>query len=79
MATTAYIMIETNIGMVKDVAKSLRAVPGVGDVDVVIGPYDIIATISADDMNSVSDLLATEVHKINGVTRTFTCMSLNRV
>ena len=78
MATTAYIMIETNIGMVKDVAKSLRAVPGVGDVDVVIGPYDIIATISADDMNSVSDLLASEVHKINGVTRTFTCMSLNR-
>ena len=78
MATTAYIMIETNIGMVKDVAKSLRDVPGVGEVDVVIGPYDIIATISADDMNSVSDLLASEVNKINGVTRTFTCMSLNR-
>lgn len=78
MATTAYIMIETNIGMVKDVASSLRAVPGVGDVDVVIGPYDIIATISAPDMNSVSDLLASHVHKIRGVTRTFTCMSLNR-
>jgi len=28
-------------------------------------------------MNSVSDLLAGEIHKINGVTRTFTCMSLN--
>ena len=78
MATTAYIMIETNIGMVKDVANSLRAVRGVGEVDVVIGPYDIIATISAPDMNSVSELLASEVHKINGVTRTFTCMSLNR-
>ncbi|MCH8308995.1 MAG: Lrp/AsnC ligand binding domain-containing protein [Chloroflexi bacterium] len=78
MATTAYIMIETNIGMVKDVAKSLRAVPGVGEVDVVIGPYDIIATITAPDMNGVSDLLASQVHKINGVNRTFTCMSLNR-
>ena len=78
MATTAYIMIETNIGMVKNVAKSLRAVPGVGEVDVVIGLYDIIATISGSDMNSVSDLLASEIHKINGVTRTFTCMSLNR-
>ena len=70
MATTAYIMIETNIGMVKDVANTLRA------VDVVIGPYDIIAKVTAD-MNSVSDLLAGEIHKINGVTRTFTCMSLN--
>ena len=78
MATTAYIMIETNIGMVKDVAKSLRAVPGVGEVDVVIGPYDIIATITAPDMNGVSDLLASQVHKINSVNRTFTCMSLNR-
>ena len=76
MATTAYIMIETNIGMVKDVANSLRAVPGVSVVDVVIGPYDIIAKVTAD-MNSVSDLLAGEIHKINGVTRTFTCMSLN--
>ena len=78
MATTAYIMIETNIGMVKDVANALRAVPGVGEVDVVIGPYDIIATISAPDMNGVSDLLASQVHKIEGVARTFTCMSLNR-
>mgnify|MGYP002806119767 CR=1 FL=1 len=37
MATTAYIMIETNIGMVKDVANSLRAVPGVSEVDVSLG------------------------------------------
>jgi len=43
---------------------------------VVIGPYDIIAKVTAD-MNSVSELLADEIHKINGVTRTFTCMSLN--
>ena len=78
MATTAYIMIETHIGMVKDVANSLRAVPGIGDVDVVIGPYDIIATITASDMNGVSDLLASKVHKIEGVNRTLTCMSLNR-
>ena len=78
MATTAYIMIETNIGMVKDVANSLRAVPGIGDVDVVIGPYDIIATITAPDMNGVSDLLASQIHKINGVNRTLTCISLNR-
>ena len=78
MATTAYIMIETNIGMLKDVADALRSVPGIGEVDVVIGPYDIIATISAPDMNGVSELLASRVHKINGVTRTFTCMALNR-
>ena len=76
MATTAYIMIETNIGMVKDVANSLRVVPGVSEVDVVIGPYDIIAKVTAD-MNSVSELFADDIHKINGVTRTFTCMSLN--
>ena len=78
MATTAYIMIETHIGMVKDVANSLRAVPGIGDVDVLIGPYDIIATITASDMNGVGNLLASKVHKIEGVNRTLTCMSLNR-
>ena len=46
MATTAYIMIEASVGKVSDVASALRSVPGVTMVDVVIGPYDIIATVS---------------------------------
>ena len=78
MATTAYIMIEANVGKVGDVASELRSVPGVVMVDVVIGPYDIIATVSAEDMNTVSEVLANRVHKIRGVKRTLTCISLQR-
>jgi DNA-binding Lrp family transcriptional regulator len=78
MATTAYIMIEAGVGKVGDVAAELRSVPGVTMVDVVIGPYDIIATVSADDMNAVSEVLANQVHKIKGVNRTLTCISLQR-
>jgi DNA-binding Lrp family transcriptional regulator len=44
----------------------------------VIGPYDVIATVSASDMNAVSEILASQVHKIKGVARTLTCISLNR-
>lgn len=78
MATTAYIMIEAGVGKVGEVAAELRSLNGVTMVDVVIGPYDIIATVSADDMNSVSEVLSKRVHKIKGVTRTLTCISLQR-
>jgi DNA-binding Lrp family transcriptional regulator len=78
MSTTAYIMIETSVGKVNDVATTLRSTPGVTTVDIVIGPYDIIATVSAADMNAVSEVLANHVHKVKGVARTLTCISLNR-
>jgi DNA-binding Lrp family transcriptional regulator len=78
MSTTAYIMIETSVGKVNDVAATLRSTPGVTTVDIVIGPYDIIATVSAADMNAVSEVLANHVHKVKGVARTLTCISLNR-
>ena len=42
------------------------------------GQYDVIATVSASDMNAVSEILASQVHKIKGVARTLTCISLNR-
>ena len=78
MSTTAYIMIETSVGKVNEVAATLRSTAGVTTVDIVIGPYDVIATVSASDMNAVSEILASQVHKIKGVARTLTCISLNR-
>ena len=76
MTTKAYILIETAVGKSRDVSSSLRALPGIKTVDPVTGPYDIIAVVSAPDLNSVGDLVTSKIHVINGIVRTVTCLSV---
>ena len=45
MATRAYLLVETAVGKTRDVANTLQGLEGIESVDVVTGPYDIIATI----------------------------------
>ena len=47
MATRAYILIETSIGKSQDVVNTLEGIKEVNMLDVVTGPYDIIAVIEA--------------------------------
>ena len=76
MATKAYILIETSVGKSREVSSELRGLSGVDTVDPVTGPYDIIAVVSAPDLNAVGDLVTRQVHTINGIVRTVTCLSV---
>ena len=77
MATKAYVLIETAVGKTRDVMGALTGVAGVAAVDAVTGPYDIIAVISANDLNSVGEIVTDKVHTIGGVNRTVTCLSVS--
>lgn len=74
MNTKAYILIETSVGESEDVSTALRQLPGVDTVDTVTGPYDIIAVVSANDLNAVGQIVTREVHTVTGIVRTVTCM-----
>ena len=76
MATKAYLLIETAVGKTRDVANTLSGLPGITTVDVVTGPYDIIATASAGDVNSVGRLVTDHIHPIPGIIKTVTCLSI---
>ena len=76
MPTKAYILIETSVGKSRDVAEALRTLNGVITVDAVTGPYDIITVVGAPDLNAVGDLVTSQIHTINGITRTVTCLSV---
>lgn len=76
MATKAYILIETSVGKSREVAGKLHNLHGVQTVDTVTGPYDIIAIVEAKDLNAVGDLVTSQVHTINGIVRTVTCLSV---
>ncbi len=79
MPTKAYILIETAVGKSRDVAYALRSLTGIDTVDAVTGPYDIIAIVAAPDLNAVGDLVTSQIHTINGIVRTVTCLSVGSV
>jgi DNA-binding Lrp family transcriptional regulator len=76
MATRAYLLVETAVGKTRDVAATLQGLEGIESVDVVTGPYDIIALISGDDMTVVGNLVTGHIHTVTGVVRTVTCVAV---
>ena len=76
MSTRAYLLVETAVGKTRDVANTLQSLEGIETVDVVTGPYDIIAMISAEDMTVVGNLVTGHIHTVPGVVRTVTCVAV---
>ena len=76
MGTKAFILIETAVGKTREVADTLKGVGGMQSVDVVTGPYDVIAVIDATDINTMGSLVTEKIHTISGVVRTVTCVAV---
>ncbi len=76
MTTQAVILIEIAVGKTKEVAESLKGVPGIQSTFLVTGPYDVIAVIEAPDMRGIGNLVEEKIHSLSGVTRTVTCVAM---
>jgi DNA-binding Lrp family transcriptional regulator len=76
MTTKAYVLIETKVGMAKQVVDTLRKLSGVLSVDSVSGPYDAIAIVQADNLNDIGALIVGKVQTAGGISRTITCLIL---
>ena len=76
MATRAYLLVETAVGKTREVAGTLAGLEGIESVDVVTGPYDIIAVINTSDMAVVGNLVTGHIHTVPGVVRTVTCVAV---
>lgn len=76
MQAKAYVLIEAEAGYVGSVIASLKELPGVTDADAVTGPYDIILVVEADDNRTVGRLMMNNVHNVQGVKRTVTCLTI---
>ena len=76
MVAKAYVLIETEGGQSKRIIDLLGKMKGVKAVDIVTGPYDIIAVVEEDSLNEVGDLITGKIHPISGVSRTVTCLAI---
>ena len=77
MATKAFVLIETAVGKTREVVEAMKSVSGVASVDAVTGPYDIIAVLEADDLNTIGEMVTSKVHTVGSVVRTVTCLSVS--
>ena len=75
---SAYVLIETEVGKVAHVAQALTKLDGVQLAEDLAGPYDVIATLQAPNLDELGRLVVSRIHVLDGVTRTVTCMVLHR-
>ena len=78
MTARAFVLIETEVGRTKEIVAALQdqRTQEIKSVDLVTGPYDIIAVVEHDDFNAVGSLVTDKIHPISGVRRTVTCLSI---
>jgi DNA-binding Lrp family transcriptional regulator len=72
MATKAYILIKVKAGKTKEVVKSLKKLAGVEQVHPCFGQPDIFTFVNVGDEKSLSDVVITKIHTIEGVEETDT-------
>ncbi|MFQ5574967.1 MAG: Lrp/AsnC family transcriptional regulator [Terriglobia bacterium] len=73
----AYILVTTDAGNAGTVAAGIAKIDGVRSVSAVTGPYDVIAEVEVSDFNAIGALIVSEIQKIDGVSRTLSCIRVN--
>lgn len=73
MTASAYVLINVEAGMGKDVYDALCDLEGSQTVEAVMGPYDIIALLQGTDFPDIGTKVLNLVQRIPGVERTLTC------
>ena len=69
----AYILIQTEVGRAAAVASDVAGIDGVTRAQDVTGPYDVVVTAQAGDVEALGRDVVAAVQKVPGITRTLTC------
>ncbi len=76
MSVRAYVLIQAAVNAAR-VADDIRAIEGVETADDVSGPYDVIVTVAAPDMDGLGRMVVARIQSVEGITRTLTCPVVN--
>lgn len=69
----AYVLIQTHSGRASEVATTIAAIDGVTSSEAVTGPYDVIVSVTAQDVDALGHLVVTRIQPVAGIDRTLTC------
>jgi len=76
MVVKAYVLVQTQLGRARSVAKAVAKVRGVKMVHAVTGVYDVIAYLELPNMTSLSELVIRKIQSVKGVERTHAAIVL---
>jgi len=76
VAIKAFVLIEAAVGRNKEVMTALKQIKEASSVDMVTGPYDVIAVIEAGTLGEIGDIVTGKIHPIDGISRTVTCLAV---
>lgn len=76
MPETAFVLISLTHSTPAEVARLVRALPGVATAHAVMGEYDVLAVIHADATREISSLVDEHIRTIEGVSRVVTCVAV---
>lgn len=74
MAAQAYVLVRTAPGLTKAVCSSIRISPIVQSVELITGPYDVIARMEAESTNEILMAIMNHIRPSEGVLDTLTCL-----
>lgn len=69
----AYVLIQGEQGKMEHIAERVSEIDGVEEAQIVTGPYDVIARVTAPDLDAIGSMIVSEIQLVGGVVRTLTC------
>ncbi|MEM2843598.1 MAG: Lrp/AsnC ligand binding domain-containing protein [Candidatus Bathyarchaeia archaeon] len=73
-SAVVYMLIGTQAGKEREVAKEVKKFPGVTEAKIVYGEYDVIVRIELNDFSILSETV-TLIRRISGIVKTATLIS----
>ena len=74
---TLYLLVETEVGRLEEVARRVREVPHVIEVEGVTGPFDLIVKLQAPHINEALDVVMTRIRRVPGIKSTETLVTVS--
>ena len=74
--SSAYVLINCDIGSEEDVISHLKTIDGVKEVHGTFGAYDVIAKIGSDNHETLRDTLTWKIRKMERIRSTLTLMTI---
>jgi len=68
----AFVMIDADIGKIRDILSTLKRTEGVVEAYTVAGPHDIVVKLQADKFEKVAEAVTRKIQAVDGVKNTLT-------
>lgn len=76
--TSAYVLINTEIGSEDEVLSKLQQIGNVKEVHLVYGVYDLVALVEAPDLDKLKEIVTWKIRKLDKVRSTLTMIIVEK-